>query len=120
MMIDLDLEKFFDQVNHDILMGLVAKQVADKRLLKLIRGFLAAGVMEGGLVSPTVKGSPQGGPLSPLLSECSDNSGEITPPCGVPVPVRLKLPSSSIPALSRLSIIPINSFQLSRKDNLLI
>ena len=49
-------------------MGLVAKRVADKRLLKLIRGFLAAGVMEGGLVSPTVKGSPQGGPLSPLLS----------------------------------------------------
>ena len=58
----------FDQVNHDILMGLVAKRVADKRLLKLIRGFLAAGVMDGGLVSPTVKGSPQGGPLSPLLS----------------------------------------------------
>ena len=68
VVVDLDLEKFFDQVNHDILMGLVAKRVADKRLLKLIRGFLAAGVMEGGLVSPTVKGSPQGGPLSPLLS----------------------------------------------------
>jgi hypothetical protein len=58
----------FDRVNHDILMGLVAKRVADKRLLKLIRGFLTAGVMEGGLVSATEEGTPQGGPLSPLLS----------------------------------------------------
>jgi RNA-directed DNA polymerase len=66
--VDLDLEKFFDRVNHDILMGLVAKRVADQRLLKLIRGFLNAGVMEGGLVSPTEEGMPQGGPLSPLLS----------------------------------------------------
>jgi RNA-directed DNA polymerase len=66
--VDIDLEKFFDRVNHDILMGLVAKRVADKRLLKLIRGFLTAGVMEGGLVSPTEEGTPQGGPLSPLLS----------------------------------------------------
>jgi RNA-directed DNA polymerase len=68
VVVDFDLEKFFDRVNHDILMGLVAKRVADKRLLKLIRGFLAAGVMEGGLVSPTEEGTPQGGPLSPLLS----------------------------------------------------
>jgi RNA-directed DNA polymerase len=66
--VDIDLEKYFDRVNHDILMGLVAKRVADKRLLKLIRGFLTAGVMEGGLVSPTEEGTPQGGPLSPLLS----------------------------------------------------
>jgi RNA-directed DNA polymerase len=66
--VDIDLEKFFDRVNHDILMGLVAKRVADKRLLKLIRGFLTAGVMEGGLVSSTEEGTPQGGPLSPLLS----------------------------------------------------
>jgi len=65
--VDIDLEKFFDRVNHDILMGLVAKRVADKRLLKLIRGFLNAGVLEGGLVSPTEEGTPQGGPLSPLL-----------------------------------------------------
>ena len=65
---DLDLEKFFDRVNHDILMGLVAKRVADKRLLKLIRGFLTAGVLDGGLVGPTTEGMPQGGPLSPLLS----------------------------------------------------
>jgi RNA-directed DNA polymerase len=68
VVVDIDLEKFFDRVNHDILMGLVAKRVADKRLLKLIRGFLHAGVMEGGLVSPTEEGTPQGGPLSPLLS----------------------------------------------------
>jgi RNA-directed DNA polymerase len=66
--VDMDLEKFFDRVNHDILMGLVAKRVADKRLLRLIRGFLTAGVLEGGLVSPTDEGTPQGGPLSPLLS----------------------------------------------------
>jgi len=68
IVVDLDLEKFFDRVNHDILMGLVAKRVADKHLLKLIRAFLNAGVMEGGLVSPTEEGVPQGGPLSPLLS----------------------------------------------------
>src|SRR5438552_2295863 len=66
--IDLDLEKFFDRVNHDKLMGQIAKRVEDKRLLKLIRAFLNAGVMENGLVSPSVKGTPQGGPLSPLLS----------------------------------------------------
>jgi RNA-directed DNA polymerase len=66
--IDLDLEKFFDRVNHDKLMGQIAKRVADKRLLKLIRAFLNAGVMENGLVSPSVEGTPQGGPLSPLLS----------------------------------------------------
>jgi RNA-directed DNA polymerase len=68
VVVDVDLEKFFDRVNHDILMGLMAKRVADKRLLKLVRAFLNAGVMEGGLVSPTQEGTPQGGPLSPLLS----------------------------------------------------
>src|SRR5947208_12862190 len=66
--IDLDLEKFFDRVNHDKLMGQIAKRVEDKRLLKLIRAFLNAGVMENGLVSPSVEGTPQRGPLSPLLS----------------------------------------------------
>jgi RNA-directed DNA polymerase len=66
--VDLDLEKFFDQVNHDRLMGRVAKRVTDRRLLTLLRAFLNAGVMEHGLVSPTDEGTPQGGPLSPLLS----------------------------------------------------
>jgi len=66
--VDFDLEKFFDRVNHDKLMGQVAKRVEDRRLLKLIRAFLNAGVMEDGLVSPSVEGTPQGGPLSPLLS----------------------------------------------------
>jgi RNA-directed DNA polymerase len=66
--VDLDLEKFFDRVNHDKLMGQVAKRVEDKRVLKLIRAFLNAGVMEDGLVSPVDEGTPQGGPLSPLLS----------------------------------------------------
>jgi len=66
--VDFDLEKFFDRVNHDKLMGQIAKRVEDKRLLKLIRAFLNAGVMENGLVSRSVEGTPQGGPLSPLLS----------------------------------------------------
>ena len=66
--VDLDLEKFFDRVSHDKLMSQIAKRVEDKRLLKLIRAFLNAGVMENGLVSPSVEGTPQGGPLSPLLS----------------------------------------------------
>src|SRR5579863_3004981 len=66
--VDLDLEKFFDRVSHDKLMARIAKRIEDKRLLKLIRAFLNAGVMENGLVSPSVEGTPQGGPLSPLLS----------------------------------------------------
>ena len=66
--VDIDLEKFFDRVNHDRLMSRIAERVEDKRLLKLIRAFLEAGVMVGGLVSPTEEGVPQGGPLSPLLS----------------------------------------------------
>jgi RNA-directed DNA polymerase len=66
--VDLDLEKFFDRVNHDKLMGKIAERVSDKRMLRLIRAFLRAGVMEDGLVSTTEEGTPQGGPLSPLLS----------------------------------------------------
>lgn len=66
--VDLDLEKFFDRVNHDVLMSRIAKRVSDKRVLSLIRGFLNAGVMEAGLVRPVTEGTPQGGPLSPLLS----------------------------------------------------
>jgi len=66
--VDLDLERFFDRVNHDILMSRVAERETDKRMLKLIRAYLRAGVMENGLVGPTDEGAPQGGPLSPLLS----------------------------------------------------
>src|SRR6266851_300906 len=66
--VDLDLEKFFDRVNHDKLMAKIAERIRDKRMLALIRGFLRAGVMEDGLISPTGEGTPQGGPLSPLLS----------------------------------------------------
>ena len=66
--VDFDLEKFFDRVNHDRLMAQLARRIPDRRLLKLIRSFLRAGVMEEGLVSPVDEGTPQGGPLSPLLS----------------------------------------------------
>src|SRR5437763_4284013 len=66
--VDLDLEKFFDRVSHDKLIARIATRISDRRLLKLIRAFLKAGVMEGGLVSPVDEGTPQGGPLSPLLS----------------------------------------------------
>src|SRR5262252_4331653 len=66
--VDLDLEKFFDWVNHDRLLAKIAERVSDKRLLTLIRAFLRAGVMENGLVSPAEEGTPQGGPLSPVLS----------------------------------------------------
>jgi RNA-directed DNA polymerase len=66
--VDLDLEKFFDRVNHDLLMGRLAQRVADTRVLKVVRAFLNAGVLENGLFSATEEGTPQGGPLSPLLS----------------------------------------------------
>ena len=66
--VDMDLEKFFDRVNHDILMSRVARKVKDKEVLRLIRRYLQAGMMEGGVVSSRHEGTPQGGPLSPLLS----------------------------------------------------
>jgi RNA-directed DNA polymerase len=66
--VDLDLEKFFDRVNHDILMSRLARRISDKRVLGLIRRYLQAGMMTGGIVSQRTEGTPQGGPLSPLLS----------------------------------------------------
>lgn len=68
VVVDVDLEKFFDRVNHDVLMGRVAKRIEDKRLLRLLRGFLNAGVMVNGVVFERHEGTPQGGPLSPLLA----------------------------------------------------
>ena len=66
--VDMDLSKFFDRVNHDVLMSRIARRVKDKQLLRLIRRYLQAGMMEGGVTSPRTEGTPQGGPLSPLLS----------------------------------------------------
>ena len=66
--VELDLEKFFDKVNHDKLMSLIEKKIDDKRSLRLIRQYLKSGIMEGGIASPRTEGTPQGSPLSPLLS----------------------------------------------------
>ncbi|WP_312867326.1 group II intron reverse transcriptase/maturase [Rhizobium sp. P40RR-XXII] len=66
--VDLDLEKFFDRVNHDVLMARVARKIGDKQVLRLIRRYLQAGLMTGGIVTARNEGTPQGGPLSPLMS----------------------------------------------------
>ena len=67
-MVDVDLEAFFDRVNHDLLMSRLAKRIADRRLLRLIRHYLDAGIMAHGVVVVRYEGTPQGGPLSPLLA----------------------------------------------------
>ena len=67
-MVDIDLEKFFDRVHHDTLMSLVKRKVGDKQVLSLIDSYLKAGILEGGVTTPRLEGTPQGGPLSPLLS----------------------------------------------------
>jgi RNA-directed DNA polymerase len=72
--VDIDLEKFFDRVNHDILMDRVAKRISDQRLLRLIRAYLNAGVMADGLVSPTDEGVPQGGPCPPYCRTSSSTN----------------------------------------------
>ena len=66
--VDMDLEKFFDKVNHDILMGKLEKEIKDKRLSKLIRKYLESGVLINGIKVSSEEGTPQGGPLSPLLA----------------------------------------------------
>jgi RNA-directed DNA polymerase len=68
IVVDMDLEKFFDRVNHDLLMEKLSKKIGDGRVLRLIRRYLEAGMMAEGIVSPRTEGTPQGGPLSPLLS----------------------------------------------------
>ena len=67
-MVDMDLKAFFDEVNHDILTGLIRRRISDAAVLKVIRGYLNAGILTGGVVHVPEKGTPQGGPLSPLLS----------------------------------------------------
>jgi RNA-directed DNA polymerase len=68
MVVDVDLEKFFDRVNHDILMERLSRRIDDKAVLRLIRRYLVAGIMDGGVVMERYEGTPQGGPLSPLLA----------------------------------------------------
>ncbi len=76
--VDIDIEKFFDRVNPDMLMARVARKVKDKRILRLIRAYLKAGIMVGGIVSARAEGTPQGGPLSPLLSNlCLDELDKV-------------------------------------------
>jgi retron-type reverse transcriptase len=83
--IELDLEKFFDKVNHDRIMSLIMRKVTDTGTLNLIRQFLRSGIMEGGVVSQPIEGTPQGSPLSPLLSNILLDELEKNPKPGVTV-----------------------------------
>ena len=91
VVVDIDLEKFFDRVNHDILMGLVAKRVADRRILKLIRGFLTAGVLADGLVGPTERGNAAGRAalaaiVEPDAGRAGQGTGATRPPLRAATP----------------------------------
>ncbi|WP_373665557.1 reverse transcriptase domain-containing protein [Sporomusa silvacetica] len=92
--VDLDLAQYFDTVNHDILINMLREEIQDERVISLIRKYLKSGVMEGGIVSPTSAGTPQGG-----LCKASHN-----PPCGVPLSVSSIFPCSMTPALKNRTI----------------
>jgi retron-type reverse transcriptase len=79
--VDIDLEKFFDRVNHDVLMARVARRIKDKRMLRLIRRYLQSGIMEGGLAQPREEGTPQGGPLTPQTHLVNSNFQSACPWC---------------------------------------
>ena len=93
----MDLEKFFDRVNHDVLMSRLARQIEDQRILRLIRRYWQAGMMAGGMVSPPSEGTPQGGPLALLLTD----KFNLIVPDRDPTPRWVAVRSASPPRVSR-------------------